>query len=89
MTTFLLAFVVFLALSLAGFLAGGGARRGRLLWLAVPLGASLAGAAIYANQVSPKAEPTVEPPPAIESSTTPMAPLPRRARRHRDTTPAT
>jgi cytochrome c-type biogenesis protein CcmH len=76
MTTFLLAFVVFLALSLAGFLAGGGARRGRLLWLAVPLGASLAGAAIYANQVSPKAEPTVEPPPAIESSTTPMTPLP-------------
>jgi tetratricopeptide (TPR) repeat protein len=76
MTAFLLAFAVFLALSLAGFLAGGGARRGRLLWLAVPLGASLAAAAIYANQASPRAQPTVEPPPPIESSTTPMTPLP-------------
>ncbi len=70
MTTFLFAFVVFLALSLAGFLAGGGARRDRLLWLAVPLGASLAGAAIYATQSGPKTEPM------IESSAAPLTPLP-------------
>jgi len=73
MTTFLLAFVVFLLISLAGFLAGGGARRGRLLWLALPLGVSLAAAAIYATQSAPKAEPT------IESSATPMTPLPATA----------
>ena len=76
MTAFFLAFVVFLAVSLLGFLAGGGARRGRLLWLAVPLGASLAAAAIYANQTSPKAEPTLEARPAIESPTAPLTPLP-------------
>lgn len=50
MTAFVSAFVVFLALSLAGFLAGGGARRERLIWFALPLLASLAGAALYARQ---------------------------------------
>ncbi|MGE5128168.1 MAG: tetratricopeptide repeat protein [Sphingomonadaceae bacterium] len=50
MTAFVSAFVVFLALSLAGFLAGGGARRERLVWFALPLLASLAGAALYARQ---------------------------------------
>lgn len=50
MTAFVTAFVVFLALSLAGFLAGGGARRERLVWFALPLLASLAGAALYARQ---------------------------------------
>jgi cytochrome c-type biogenesis protein CcmH len=70
MTSFLLAFVVFLVLSLAGFAAGGGARRARLLWLAVPIGASLAGAAIYATQTAPVPEPK------IEASTTPVTPLP-------------
>jgi tetratricopeptide (TPR) repeat protein len=49
-TAFVSAFVVFLALSLAGFLAGGGARRERLVWFALPLLASLAGAALYARQ---------------------------------------
>jgi tetratricopeptide (TPR) repeat protein len=54
MTTFAFAFVVFLAISMAGFLAGGGARRGRLLWLAVPLGVSLCAAALYAWQGAAK-----------------------------------
>lgn len=70
MTTFFLAFTVLLVVSLAGFLAGGGARRARLLWLAVPIGASLAGAAIYAAQTAPGPEPK------IEASATPMTPLP-------------
>ncbi|HUJ86952.1 MAG TPA: hypothetical protein VLX30_08900 [Burkholderiales bacterium] len=70
MTTFLFAFAVCLALSLAGFLAGGGARRARLPWLALPLGLSLAAAAIYATQSAPKPEP------AVESSAAPLTPLP-------------
>lgn len=64
--TFLFAFAAFLAVSLAGFFAGGGARRDRLLWLAVPLAVSFAGAAIYATQTEPK----------LESPPAPLTPLP-------------
>lgn len=48
MSSFAVALILLLAVSLAGFAAGGGFRRERLLWLAVPLVASLAGAALYA-----------------------------------------
>ena len=57
MTTFISAFIVFLALSFAGFLAGGGTRRERLVWVAVPVLASLAAAALYVLGNAPKSEP--------------------------------
>lgn len=55
MSSFAVALIVLLAVSLAGFAAGGGFRRERLLWLAVPLGASLAGAALFALEPTPAA----------------------------------
>jgi tetratricopeptide (TPR) repeat protein len=55
MSSFAVALIVLLAVSLAGFAAGGGFQRGRLAWIAVPLGASLAGAALYALEPAPAA----------------------------------
>jgi len=52
-SSFAIALIVLLAVSLAGFAAGGGFQRGRLAWIAVPLGASLAGAALYALEPAP------------------------------------
>jgi cytochrome c-type biogenesis protein CcmH len=78
MSSFAVALIVLLAVSLAGFAAGGGFRRGRLLWLAVPLCASLAGAALYSLKTPAGPEPAAVasmpalPAPAAE----PMTPLP-------------
>jgi len=82
MSSFAVALIVLLSVSLAGFAAGGGFQRGRLAWLAVPLGASLAGAALYAlmpasapgpdaaeTQLSAIAAPSAEP----ETPLTPSA----------------
>jgi tetratricopeptide (TPR) repeat protein len=80
MTTFAVALVVFLAISMVGFLAGGGARHDRLLWLAVPLGVSLCAAALYAWQGAPKpAQPAATalatPPGMPKESAEPLTPL--------------
>ncbi|HKI65103.1 MAG TPA: hypothetical protein VKA16_10825 [Burkholderiales bacterium] len=79
MTAFALALLVFLAVSMAGFLAGGGARRDRLLWLAVPLGVSLCAAALYAWQGAPKPDPgaaaIAEPTGMPKQTAEPLTPL--------------
>lgn len=78
MSSFAVALIVLLAASLAGFAAGGGFRRARLLWLAVPLGVSLAGAALYSLKTPAKPEAAaVASMPALAAPTAePMTPLP-------------
>jgi len=78
MSSFAVVLIVLLAVSLVGFAAGGGFRRARLPWLAVPLVASLAGAALYSLNEPAEPEPTAAAsmPALAAPGAEPMTPLP-------------